>query len=200
VANDSNQPQNQDAELVQRANAGDLMAFERLVEKYDRPLRTFIKSRGIDETSALDVAQKVWIRAFRKLKTIRQPASFRSWLFRMAVFATKTEFRERTRHQSHGVGRGGAALHNARDTLIDPADGPEQIAQQKEDVERIYLVLQRMPVQHRQIMTLHFLAFCNDKEIAYILELPVGTVKSKKHKANAIFRRKWKAMSRVVVR
>jgi len=74
-----------DAQLVTRAQAGDLPAFEELVQKYQREVYGLACRMVSDAEEAKDLAQQAFLQAFVHIRSFRQDAQFRTWLFRIAI-------------------------------------------------------------------------------------------------------------------
>src|SRR5262249_2584781 len=78
-------PPHDDAEVVARFRAGDRRAFDELVQRHQTSLKRLLLPYVKNEHDAQDVAQKVFVRAFERIDTFRGEASFRTWLYRIAV-------------------------------------------------------------------------------------------------------------------
>lgn len=158
--------------LALRCQLGEPGALEDLVHEMERPLFYYALKVVGNGDSALDVLQEVWMTVFRKIRKLKDPGSLRPWLYRIVHgLATdrirQTISRERVEHAS------------ASDiSEVDPAPsfGPE-------DAAAIHDALNALDVQHREVLTLHFLEEFSIADIATVLGLPAGTVKSRIHYA-----------------
>jgi RNA polymerase sigma-70 factor (ECF subfamily) len=157
---------------VVRARAGDRDAFMALVGTYERRLLYFIRRFERDPNRALDVLQDVWLTAWRTLGSLRKPAAFRAWLYRIAhgkiVTAIRSEQRRREVEGLRNIMPPLAAV--PADEVVDTAD-------------LLHYVLQQLSPEHRTVVTLRFLEDMSILEIADVTECPAGTVKSRLHYA-----------------
>jgi RNA polymerase sigma-70 factor, ECF subfamily len=174
----SSESDSPEREWVLRARRGDVDAFNRLIDLYDRRLLYFILRFVPDGETALDVLQDVWLILFRRLPRLRAPEAFRVWLYQVAHDRVIDLLRRRRREaQAHEVLRNG---------LVDYEDGPEE---RLEQVELVHHALDRLSPEHREVLLLRFLEGLSLEETAATLRLPQGTVKSRLHYARLALRR-----------
>jgi RNA polymerase sigma-70 factor (ECF subfamily) len=166
--------------MVLCAQEGNRDAFSRLVDLYDRRLLYFIR-RILGETDgALDVLQSVWLNVHRKLRKLRAPDAFRVWLYRIAHDEAITELRRKTR----------------RPVLVDHVETMQSADETSvnvtafDNVELVHVALQDLSVDHRRVLTLRFLEDMSIEEIAEVVGLSSGTVKSRLHYAKHALRRR----------
>jgi RNA polymerase sigma-70 factor (ECF subfamily) len=179
-----------DPELVARIIAGDGAAFGALVERYqDRLYNAVYRLVGSAE-DARDLLQDTFVKAYENLGTFRGGSSLYTWLFRIAVNTSLSHRRKRKWLQ---VGSGGDG--------DDPAPAPDAAAQDPSDrlvaAETEALVQQALDSlddDHRTVVVLRDIQHCDYHEIAEILEVPTGTVKSRLHRARLILRDRLKPL------
>jgi RNA polymerase sigma-70 factor (ECF subfamily) len=179
-----------DPELVARIIAGDGAAFGALVERYqDRLYNAVYRLVGSAE-DARDLLQDTFVKAYENLGTFRGGSSLYTWLFRIAVNTSLSHRRKRKWLQ---VGSGGDG--------DDPAPVPDAAAQDPSDhlvaAETEALVQQALGSlddDHRTVVVLRDIQHCDYHEIAEILEVPTGTVKSRLHRARLILRDRLKPL------
>src|SRR4051794_17569849 len=152
--------------LVTQCQRGDDLAFERLVHMWERPLFYYLRRLAPSEADAWDLLQETWLKAFRAIRSLRDPRTLPAFLYTTARNAAVTRF------------RGGAveqALHerNGEASALDCAF----IA--FDDAEQVHHALDQLPVPQREAVTLYFLEDLSIDEIALVLGVPVGTVKSR---------------------
>ncbi|MBN2578305.1 MAG: sigma-70 family RNA polymerase sigma factor [Pirellulales bacterium] len=169
---------NDDVQRISATLAGDTAAFGELVLKYqDRLYNTVVHVVGNAE-DARDVVQEALVQAFVKLDTFRQNSAFYTWLYRIA-FNVAVSFRRRRRptlNADCGPGScGGEAM--------DRQDGPPQRLEQEERCRQVRRALTQLSKEHCAILVLREIDGCCYETIAEILELPVGTVRSRLHRA-----------------
>ena len=166
-----------DEGLAFAAGTGDRSAFAELVERYAGRIVAAIDRRLGDHHAALDVAQEVWIKVFRALPRFREGASFRSWLFAIALNATRDEGRRRQRRPTEGP-----------DSLVllpSPQQPNQQLA--------IEDALQRVPEPFRSTLQLVDVEKFTYEEAATAMGCNVGTVRSRLSRGRHAFREQWQA-------
>ena len=175
------------ADLVRRAQGGELSAFNTLVVRHQDAAYSlafrFLRSRE----SAEDVTQEAFLRAFNRLDTFHGER-FRSWLLRIVANAARDELRRRKRRPQRSLDE---ARDNPDAPSIDPVEprpGPEAVAEQT-DLRRVLdAALARLPEEWRLVVLLsdvHGLAY---DEVAAAAGVPLGTVKSRLSRARARLR------------
>ncbi len=167
-----------DGQLVQAALGGDKEAFGRLVERYqDRVFNTLVRVLG-SRDDARDIVQDAFVQAFVKLDSFRGDAKFYTWLYRIAMNLALSHRRRRRPTES---------LDATKDNV-----GEEPVAQQptaaqemieRERAEQLQQALLELNDGHRQILVLRELEGFSYETISEILELPVGTVRSRLFRA-----------------
>lgn len=167
-----------DRSLVDRARTGDLEAFEEIVRaRMDAVYRLSFAILG-NEADARDAAQDTFVAAWRQIGRLRDDDRFDAWLQRVAVNAARMVHRSRRRR---GVREIPSAEVAAR--MADVA-APEQA-----DARVLDRALRALPVEQRAILVLHHLEGRAVADLAAILEIPVGTVKSRLHTARQALQR-----------
>lgn len=162
---------------VLAAQKGDHEAFHNLVDRYDRRLVYFVRRFERDVDKALDIVQEVWLTVSRKIAMLESPESFRVWLYRIAHAKVVTSIRREMRAN---------ALNRTLQSCVSKPDANQQST--LEIAQLVHLALDRISVDHREVLTLRFLESLTIEEIADVLTCPVGTVKSRMHYAKQTFR------------
>lgn len=173
-----------DADLVGRARRGDLDAFDALVRRYEHRIVNFVRTQVSRTVDAEDVAQEVFLRAYRGLKSFRGQSAFKTWLYQIATNTARTHFDRQSRRREDAAG-----------TLSDEGpDGPPPAASD-EDLEaqlllrdRLDRALAALPGDQREIVVLRDVEGFEYKEIAKMLSIPIGTVESRIFRARAKLR------------
>ena len=167
-----------DHEIVARCRRGDREAFALLVQKYQGRVLTLV-TRILDHYGeAEDVAQDVFIKVFQSLHEFRGAARFSTWLYRITVNHCLNHIRRRTRHQQTLV------VTEPEDWMQDsPTSNPHRTLEQKERWRLIQAKLQALSPEHRTIILLRDFEGLSYEEIADVLQLESGTVKSRLHRA-----------------
>jgi RNA polymerase sigma-70 factor (ECF subfamily) len=171
-----------DRELIERCRAGDLSAFEPLVEKYRQRVWQLAYHLLRDREEARDVAQEAFVRAWQSLPTFRGQSAFYTWVFRIAVNLATDRQRQRGA-RARAFGGEPVPEEEWTRTAPDPAAGPEAVAARAEERERLRRALDSLPAHHRTIIMLSDVEGLTYREIAEVLRIPIGTVMSRLHNA-----------------
>ncbi len=178
-----------DNELVRTAAGGDRQAFDDLVRRHqDRVFNLCLWFLG-DYDEADDMAQEVFIKAFRSLKAFRFEAKFSTWLYRITVNtcknrATSLEYRLKKwtdRLDAGDVNPGDAAAEDQRIQAASPQDQLEQ----KENIQQIRKAINGLSGDKKTVVVLRDMEGMAYDEIARITGMTMGTVKSKLARARA---------------
>lgn len=171
-----------DLALVERCRAGDVAAFEPLVEKYRQRVYRLAYNVLRDTEDAWDVAQEAFIRAYQALPSFRGQSAFYTWLFRITMNVASDRARQRAaRGRAFGTER--VEEEEWDRTLVDQSEAPDDSAARAEDRRRIEQALESLPERHRTIIMLSDLQGLSYREIAEVLGIPMGTVMSRLHNA-----------------
>lgn len=173
-------PVNEDAKWIESAIAGDAEAFGCLVSKYQNRLYNSMVHFLRDETEAEDVVQESFVSSFTRLSRFRGNSSFYTWLYRIAVNAAISRRRKKRPRVSVERDLGDAA------TGID-GSGPlpgDQMEQDERSVQ-LHAALNRLGDEHRLILVLRELDGLSYEDISEVLDTPVGTVRSRLHRARS---------------
>jgi RNA polymerase sigma-70 factor (ECF subfamily) len=168
-------PADDDGALVRRSVGGDSDAYRVLYERYqDRVFATVHRIVG-DYEEAVDVTQDVFVKVYRELPSFAFQSKFSTWLYRIAVNFSINKVNERERH---GRVHRKLALDAGE---ADRADPPVA-------VERVHAAIQELSPKLRAVVALRYLQNLTYEEIADVLDLSVGTVKSRLHLAHEALR------------
>ena len=166
-------------ELVSRARAGDTAAFEQLMlDNQDRVYTLCLRMTG-DREDALDLAQETFLNAWRGLSSFQGNSSFSTWVYRLASNACIDFLRKRKRRQQ---GESPHSLDDEEAPLPEPADprgSPEEELERRELRRAVERGLQALPDHHRQVLVMRELSGMSYQEIGAVLDLDLGTVKSR---------------------
>ena len=177
--------QEPDARLIARSQNGEVEAFGELVEAYqDRIYHTILRLVGQRE-EASDLAQETFLKAFRALASFRGESRFYTWLCRIAI---NTAISARRKVALHGkpISLQAADGDGGGQASFDPParDGdPTEALGRKEATGRVRAAIAALDEPYRLVVVLKDLEERSHEEIAGILGIPVGTVKSRLHRA-----------------
>jgi RNA polymerase sigma-70 factor (ECF subfamily) len=167
-----------DSQLIELAVQGRTEAFGQLALKYqDRLYNTLFHQLGHAE-DARDTVQEALIQAFLKLDSFRGESAFYTWLYRIAFHVAVSGRRQRRPAASLDQ-----AMENSHREPVDSQEGPAESLARKEQCHRVRQAIARLADDHRAVVILREIEGCNYEQIAEILDLPIGTVRSRLHRA-----------------
>jgi RNA polymerase sigma factor (sigma-70 family) len=175
-------PQADEQDLIQQAQRGSLDAFNSLVLAYQDRVYNVTYRIMHDEASAADMTQDAFITAYRRLSTYRG-GSFRAWLLRIATNTCYDELRRHKRRPAAALDDLPGADLDDGPPLPDHAPTPEQVAQQHELNRAIQDCIEHLGEDQRVILVLSDMEELSYQEVAQIVGIKVGTVKSRLSRA-----------------
>ena len=169
--------QSREQQLVSAARDGDMDAFEALVHLYEKRVFALTLRMCGNPEDAAEAAQEAFLAAWQGLPGFRGEASFSTWLYRLTSNACVDLLRREGRHRSAA----GPSLNDEETDLHlpDDAPGPQEQAERRELRDQIEAALQSLTPEHRQVLVLREMHQLSYDEIARVLKLDVGTVKSR---------------------
>jgi len=166
---------NQDKKLIQQYLKGDEKALELLVEKYSRPIYSFIYKNIGSGVDAQDVTQEVFLKVWKNIKKFDQKKSFKPWLFQIAKNASIDFLRKRktipfSRFENE----------NGQNMLVDSIESaPVNLIGTLSDQHTLVMAMQTLSKKEQKIITLRHSYGLSFKEIAASFEESINTVKSR---------------------
>lgn len=178
-----------EADLVQRCAAGDDVACAELMSAHQRMVFTLACHLLGNREEALDLSQEVFLRVFRTVGSFRGQSSLRTWIYRIAINQARNRQRWwRRRHQSDQVSLDyHESTHGELPQRGDEAR-PDRLLARKETAARLWAALDRLPFDQRTAIVLREFEGMSYEEIAYSLDVAVGTVKSRLTRARQALR------------
>ena len=164
-----------DQALLTAARRGDLDAFETLVKRHETVVYNLVRTLVDNGADVEDIAQEAFVRAYRFLKQFRGDSTFRTWLFRVAVNATRSYQLRRTRQQKVWGDSGEGTAASLSEQLPDPTSLED--AYLRRDV--IARALATLPAGMRESLVLRDVHGLEYHEIAVAMDVPLGTVESR---------------------
>jgi RNA polymerase sigma-70 factor (ECF subfamily) len=171
-----------DAECVKRVQRGDTESFEILVRRHQNTTFNLIFRFLGDYDEATETAQEVFLSAYKSIQQFRGEANFATWLYRIAFNHASTR-----RKSLSGKRQRQVALEDDA-VLVDSRANPETSAEQKEIQQHVQQALNSLDADDAQIILLRDLQDVSYHDIAQTLDVPVGTVKSRLHRARQALR------------
>jgi RNA polymerase sigma-70 factor, ECF subfamily len=169
-----------DAEVMLRVKAGDQSAFDYLVQKYRRPLVSFMYRMARNSAAAEDLAQEVFLRVYRSRQTYEASAKFTTWLYRIATNLAVNHARD-TRHERPEVTVSLDEPDEETGTTLDVADGTitaEEALLRRERMLAIRSKVEALPERQKLAVIMHKYQQMDYKQIADVLKLSESATKS----------------------
>ena len=166
-----------DHECVTRAQRGDRGAFSELVARYQDRIYRFLVRLTRSENDALDLAQETFLRAYQGLANWRPDARFTTWLFLIARNLAFDLLRRNKRVEFLPL--------EEDDMTADPGPEPDAALETAQRYRMLESALARLPVEHREILLLREIEEMSYEDIAAVLNINTGTVKSRIARARA---------------
>jgi RNA polymerase sigma-70 factor (ECF subfamily) len=197
----------QDVELLRKAQGGDRAAFGQLVIHFqDRLFNAVLRLVG-DPEEARELTQEAFTRALVKIDSFRGDAAPYTWLFRIAVNLAISQLRKTQRRRvfsldrPSGNGAAGAEHEDQASSLIDRVaqargDDPAQVVENRERDQQVLAALGRLDAEYRAVLVMRDIEGFDYQQMADVLGLPLGTLKSRLFRARLALRDELRAYLR----
>jgi RNA polymerase sigma-70 factor (ECF subfamily) len=188
-----------DSELLKKYQQGNAAAFREIVTRYKNPLYAFLRRFLTRHDLVEDVFQETFLQLYTSRETFDVKRPLQPWLFTIAANKAKDALRKQQRtYMDMG------AITDSTDVSIDDVVNiltsykttPDEEVSKNETAKRIREIVGNMPENLRAILILAYFEQFSYKQMAEILSIPIGTVKSRLHTAVVYFTKKWKASNR----
>jgi RNA polymerase sigma-70 factor (ECF subfamily) len=175
--------------LIQRCAAGDELACAELVDEHQRMVYQLAVHLLGDHQEALDLSQDVFLRVFRTLHGFRGQSSLRTWIYRIVVNQARNRQRWwRRRRRADQVSLEEHIRTNGELASSQQGVAPDRVLRQKELAVRIWQALEDLPFDQKTAVVLREVEGLSYEEIAFSLDVAVGTVKSRLARAREALR------------
>lgn len=179
----------EDLALVEAAKNGDHGAFDQLVEKYQIKICKMVTRYVHEPSEAADVTQEAFIKAYNALDSFRGDSAFFTWLYRIAINCAKNSIQQRNRRMED-VDIDSFELESTISSAnLKDFTTPEGILMQNEFEDEIYTAIKDLPRELRTAIMLRELEGLSYDEIAGVMVCPIGTVRSRIHRAREAIER-----------
>jgi RNA polymerase sigma-70 factor (ECF subfamily) len=175
----------QDLKTIRRCKRGEEAAFTEILARYRGPIYNLCYRMSRNPEDARDLAQEVFIKVFRLLDRFDEEYAFSSWLFRIASNHCIDHLR---RNRMRFLSLDGVAGPDGEEfelQIPDEGPGPDTVLERREAVSRLEEVIADLPPHYKAITLLRHQQQLSYEEIAEVLQLPLGTVKARIHRARA---------------
>ncbi|WP_230467730.1 RNA polymerase sigma factor [Lujinxingia vulgaris] len=184
--------EDQELQLVERAQAGDREAFKELVETYQRKVYGICIGMLKNPDDSMDVSQEVFIKVYRYLEKFNRQSSFYTWLYRITVNMCIDFLRKKKRVQEvdydDGILRGSDEVEGDEHILPSRLGlNPDKVYGRKELRQKMLEALETLSEKHRTILILREVEGLSYEEIADVLNISKGTVMSRLYHARRYF-------------
>lgn len=183
-----------DAVLVRQCLKGDLTAFEPLVVKYQDRIYNLCWRLCGDRQAAEDLTQDAFLKAFESLGQFRGQSGFFTWLYRIATNQALSYRRTERRQINVGsecqwsdIPNQAGRLHRA---VKEDSDQPDTLCEREEVRRLVWQAIQELDDEHRAAVVLRDMEGLDYAEMAQVLDVPVGTIKSRLHRGRMVIREK----------
>ncbi|NLC57237.1 MAG: sigma-70 family RNA polymerase sigma factor [Armatimonadetes bacterium] len=170
----------EDELLVRRCQDNDEAAFDALFHRHLNRVYALVCHYVGNPEEARDLTQEVFVRVYAHIRSFRGQSAFTTWLYRIAVNVCLEQQRKAARRRSHAAF---VPLDDVDRALSTEEEGPMDSVVRQETRERVQQAVGDLPEAHRLVVSLRYFQGLSCKEIAEILDCPVGTVNSRLHYA-----------------
>jgi len=188
-----------DAELLDAYAAGDERAFRLIVERYKDGLYGFLRRFLSQQDAVEDVFQETFVQLYNSMDSFDRSRPLRPWLFTIAANKARDMLRKRQRNTAVSVGGvaegSDMSIGEVFNAVTSYTTTPYDEVQAEESAEKVRSIIVQMPDNLREILILAYFEQFSYKQMAQILSIPIGTVKSRLHTAVTNFSRRWKMSS-----
>ncbi|MBN1363027.1 MAG: sigma-70 family RNA polymerase sigma factor [Sedimentisphaerales bacterium] len=186
-----------DAQLLQSYMNGDEEAFREIVGRYKNSLYVFLK-QFLNRTDLVeDVFQETFLQLFNSRESFDPDRPLRPWLFTIAANKAKDALRKAQRTSAVPIGTISESQEMSFDEMLDSLGSdntmPYEELERSETAARVNEVMAQMPETLREILSMAYFSRFSYKQMAEILSIPIGTVKSRLHTAVARFAKDYRA-------
>jgi len=168
-----------DDELICRLRACEEAAYEELIARFHQPVYNLAFRLLNDSADAADVVQEVFLKVFRNVGHFRNQSSLKTWVYRITVNEAHNQRRWFFRHRSREVGLDDEAENGRGRAVADSAQSPFDYAFDREKQVLIENALARINPLFREVVVLRDIEDLSYEEIADVLQISLGTVKSR---------------------
>jgi len=176
--------------LIEKASEGDADAFEILVERYEKGVYNLAYRLIPDRDDAMDITQEVFLKAFQALPKFRGDSRFSTWLHRVCVNACLDFLRRKQRTQTYSLDE---PINLKESSVVrevrDDSGSVEDVIETKSLTESVLMALNSVDEAHRTVIVLSDIRGYSYQEIADMLGISIGTVKSRLHRGRMAIRK-----------
>jgi RNA polymerase sigma-70 factor (ECF subfamily) len=164
-----------DADLAERHRRGDGRAFDEVYTRYSTMIYNLALRMSGDRETAADLTQEVFLRVYRHLGTFRGNSSLKTWVYRVGLNQCRSRLGRKRLPEQPLAEEGAEGVA----PLPDTGRGPEELAMAGEAAAQVSFALAAIPIAFREAVVLRDIQGLEYEEIAVLLRVPIGTVRSR---------------------
>jgi len=190
----------EEASILAELQSGSEEAYAWLVDRFHQPVYGLVYRMLNDPADAADTTQEVFLKVFRGMRRFHGEASLKTWIYRIAIHEASNHRRWWFRHKGRetSMEQGASQKSALRETLADPGSSPFDHVAQEEVRAKVEAELRRVPEPYRSAVILRDIEGLAYEEIAEILEVSLGTVKSRLMRGREALKKRLAAYAREV--
>lgn len=170
--------------LLDRAKAGEIAAFEQLIEAYQRKIFNIALRMVGNYDDAGDLAQEVLIRIYKSIRSFKEQSSFSTWVYRITTNVCLDEIRKRKNRKVISLDEEIQVEDGEMKRQVESNEpSPEDTAEKSELQKLVGDAINDLPEDHRSVIILRDIQGFSYEEIAQMLQCPEGTIKSRINRA-----------------
>ncbi len=177
-----------DRDIVSRVIDGDVEAFGILVERYQDRIYSAVQNYLSNPDDALDVTQEAFVKAYTKLRGFDANSAFYTWLYRIAVNTAIDSLRRKKSKPTDSLDDSKFSQTGFEPPSKDPKTDPLKVATAREQADMLRSAISKLSDKLKSVLVLYDVEGLSQDEVAEILKIPVGTVKSRVSRARAELR------------
>lgn len=174
-----------DEDLVSRAKQGDTRAFDALILKYGDKLYGLVYNMTNHKEDTHDLLQDIFAKAYQSLRKFKGNSTFYTWIYQIAVNQTLNFLKKRKRRSAYSLNDEESGIHQDP-AMIDTTHGanPEETTRIAELQKKLNDAMMKLSESHRMVVTMHDIQGMPHGDIAKVLDVSKGTIRSRLHYAH----------------
>jgi len=175
-----------DAEIIEKVLSGDVNSFEAIVKKYEKMIYNLAMTKTQNRENAQDISQECFLRAYKMLRSYRTDSAFSTWIYRICQNLIFDHFRKNKKTKTVSLSLSASESDDGELKEIDIADNSSEPSEQiirNEKIEKIREIINSLPDDLREIIILRDFRNLSYADIAEMLDIEIGTVKSRLNRA-----------------
>jgi RNA polymerase sigma-70 factor (ECF subfamily) len=177
-----------DIVLIERAQKGDMQAFDSLVSRYETKAYQYAFRMTRNQDVAADIVSDAFVRVFNALKNFRGQSAFGTWLYRILTNCYLDRKKRDRDKATVSLDQPSGPSGEMERQIEDDAPGPDDLAEQDARETTVQAALQKLPEYQQAMLVMFHVEMLSYEEIAAALDLPIGTVKSRLNRARVALR------------